>query len=168
MGKAVALILGGENKTVTVQKIVEHIASQNDVSEEDILLIHDAVRPFVTQRLINEGIDVARQHGAACTVMETTDTIVVSQDRELLSEVPAKQTMLAQQTPQTFNLRMLQTIYENAVKQGVALNSETELVRLCIQQGSPVRLVLGEYSNMKIINPYELEVANALLAGRES
>jgi 2-C-methyl-D-erythritol 4-phosphate cytidylyltransferase len=166
MGTRITVIAGGENKTVSTQMIVNHIAGSRDIQDDDILLAHDAVRPFVTQRMIDENIDMAAKHGAAITVMTTNDTIVVSGDGATLSEVPPKQRMFAEQTPLAFNLRSLHSFFADAVGQGIPLTAETELVRLYMQQGGAIRLVQGEYSNMKIINPYDLEVANALLKER--
>ena len=167
MGKDVYVITGGENKTVSIQMIVEYIASSWGANDEDLILTHDAVRPFVTQKMIDENIETAVKYGAANTVMTTNDTIIVSHDGVTLSEIPPKHMMLAAQTPQTYNLKALAAVFEKAAQEGVALTLETELSRFYAQKGHTVRLVTGEYSNMKIINPYDLEVANALLKERK-
>ena len=163
MGKEVIVITGGANKTASIKMIVEHISSTHGISDEDILLAHDAVRPFVTQRIIEENIETAREYGTANTVMTTNDTIVVTQDGKTLAEVPPKSTMYAQQTPVTFNLSCLSAVFEKAAQQGITLETESEIGRLFVQHGQEMRLVFGEYSNMKIINPYDLEVAEALI-----
>jgi 2-C-methyl-D-erythritol 4-phosphate cytidylyltransferase len=166
MGTDTAVIAGGENKTLSVKMIVDYIAATRGVFDDDILLTHDAIRPFVTQRMIDENIETASKYGAASTVMTTNDTIVVSNDGSALSEVPPKQRMFAEQTPQTYKLKTLIAVFKEAEARGVMLGEETELARLCIRQGHTMRLVAGEYSNMKIVNPYDLEVANALLKER--
>lgn len=168
MGTEVCVIGGGENKTVSVQMIVEYIKKHSAISDQDILITHDAVRPFVTQRMIDDNIEAAKKYGAASTVMTTNDTIVVSNDGLILSEVPSKNRMFAEQTPLTFNLKLLAKMYEKAKADGVSLKDETELARLYIEYGYHMRLVNGEYSNMKIINPYDLEIAEALLRERKS
>lgn len=166
MGKEVAVISGGESKTESVSLVAKYVAEKFGVSDDDILITHDAIRPFVTQRMIDENIDIALKYGAASTVMTTNDTIVVSTDSERLSGVPAKFTMLAEQTPQTFNLKALIGMFDKAASEGVSLEGETELARLFLRFGGEIRLVKGEYSNTKIINPYDLEIANALLRER--
>ena len=166
MRKEVYVITGGENKTVSIQMIVKYIASSWGIHDGDLILTHDAVRPFVTQRMIDENIDTAEKYGAANTVMTTNDTIIVTQDGATLSEIPPKHIMLAAQTPQTYNLITLAEVFEKAAQEGIPLTLETELSRFYAQQGHTVRLIMGEYSNMKIINPYDLEVANALLKER--
>ena len=166
MGKDVVVIAGGANKTASIKMIVEHIDTSRGIDENDILLAHDAVRPFITQRMIDENIETAKKVGAANTVMPTNDTIVVTQDGRTLAEVPPKTAMLAQQTPITFNLKLLNAVFQKTLEQGLALESETEIARIFVQQGYEMQLVHGEYSNMKIINPYDLEVAEALLQER--
>lgn len=164
--KNVTVILGGESKTESVSLSVKHLLENSNANEDDILLIHDAIRPFVTQRVINENIDKAVEFGAVSTTMATNDTIVVSMDGDLLSEIPAKYTMLAEQTPQTFNLITLNKMFEKAANEGVILKQETEIARLFLRLGGEMHMVKGEYSNNKIINPYDLEIANALLTER--
>lgn len=168
MGKDIAVITGGENKTVSVQMMVKHIESSWGVGDDDIIIIHDAVRPFITQRVIDENIAAAKQYGAASTVITTGDTIIVSDNGSTISEIPYKRKMFAEQTPLTFNLKTLETVFLKAIEQGISLNMETELARLYITQGNEMRLVQGEYSNMKIITPYDLKIANALLVERKS
>ena len=76
--------------------------------------------------------------------------------------------MFAEQTPQTYRLKDLTSIFRQAEEDNDALELETELARLCIKQGRKIRMVRGDVSNIKIINPYDLEVANALLVEKKS
>jgi 2-C-methyl-D-erythritol 4-phosphate cytidylyltransferase len=166
MGKPVEIITGGANKTESIMMIAEHIA-QLSPGEDDILVAHDAIRPFITQRIIDDNIDAALRYGAANTVMETNDTIVVSNDGLTLTDVPPKRIMLAEQTPLSVKIKLLRNVANRAKEQNITFNNEYELARLFMRLGIPMRLVRGEYSNMKIINPYDLEVANALLLERK-
>jgi 2-C-methyl-D-erythritol 4-phosphate cytidylyltransferase len=164
----VHVISGGSNKTLSVQMVTEYIKDNWGMGDGDILITHDAVRPFVTQRMIEDNLKVAENHGAAITVMVTNDTIIVSKDGEFLSSVPSKTQMMAEQTPITFKLKTLDDVFKLSKAKGYDLKEETEIVRLYISQGHKMRLVSGEYSNMKIINPYDLEVAEALLRERKN
>ena len=166
MGKDVVVIAGGANKTASIKMIVEHIGETWRIRDADILLAHDAVRPFITQRMIDENIDTAKRIGAANTVITTNDTIIVTLDGQTLAEIPPKPAMFAQQTPITFKLNLLTEVFKKSAEQGGKLEAETEIARLFVQQGYEMQLVTGEYSNMKIINPYDLEVAEALLKER--
>lgn len=167
MGKECFVIIGGRNKVESIDAIVRYIDETWGIADDDVLIAHDAIRPFITQRIINDNIDSARCYGAANTAIMTNDAILVSKDGFLLDEVPPHEIMYAEQTPQTYMLAMLKNAIDKAVAGGVKLNEENELPRLYIKAGNRMCLVRGEYSNMKIINPYDLEVANALLKERK-
>ncbi|MDR2132597.1 MAG: 2-C-methyl-D-erythritol 4-phosphate cytidylyltransferase [Clostridiales Family XIII bacterium] len=166
MGKEVTVLSGGANKSESIGIAVECIEERWGIGERDTLIAHDAIRPFVTQRIIDDNIDAAEAHGAANTAMRTNDAILVSEDGLRLSEVPDHNRMYAEQTPQTYNLRALKEALSWAAENGRDLRGESELPRLFVQSGHEMRLVRGEHFNMKIINPHDLEVANALLRER--
>lgn len=163
MGTEVKVITGGENKTESVKRIVEYLNENFEMNSDDIIITHDAVRPFVTGRIINENIESAQKYGIASTLMVTNDTMVVSEDGDTIQSIPRKQTIFAEQTPLTFKIQELVQIFREADEAGVKIEKETELARLCINLGRTIHIVRGENQNMKIITPYDLEVANALL-----
>jgi 2-C-methyl-D-erythritol 4-phosphate cytidylyltransferase len=162
-GFSAEIINGGANKTISTKMLFRHIATTYGIKDGDVLIAHDAIRPFVTQRIIDENIAAAAAHGAASTVIPTNDTIVVTNDGATLAEIPPKSTMLAEQTPFAFRLDLLGEMFDKADKQGINLESEKEITRLYLKLGGEIRFVMGEYSNMKIVNPYDLEIANALI-----
>ncbi|MDR3001299.1 MAG: D-ribitol-5-phosphate cytidylyltransferase [Fibromonadaceae bacterium] len=168
MGKEVVVIVGDESKTASVWTIVKYIEALWGINDNDILLTHDAVRPFVTQRMIDENIETAKRYDAAGTAMTTNDTILVSEDGITVSDIPPKRKMFAAQTPQTFKLKTLEATFKNALKQNITLSMESELARLYTREKKVIQFVHGEYSNMKIISSYDLEVANALLRERST
>jgi 2-C-methyl-D-erythritol 4-phosphate cytidylyltransferase len=163
--KETIVINGGINKTTSIKIITDYISQNFNSDNDDILLLHDAIRPFINQRIINENIETAKLYGAANTAVETNDAILKSDDGKILNEVPPHEIYFAEQTPQTYQLKRLMNIF-NKLKD-TDLSKETELPRLYISDGKEMRLVSGEYYNMKIINPYDLEIANSLLKERE-
>lgn len=166
MGKESFIISGGANKTESIYFIVRYIEKTWGISNDDILIAHDAIRPFITQRIINENITVTKQYSAANTAMVTNDAILVSIDGSLLDDVPSHDQFYAEQTPQTYKISKLKSSIAQALATGAVLEYENELPRLYINEGNEMRLVRGEYFNIKIINPYDLAVANALLRER--
>lgn len=161
-----SVISGGVNKTESVGISVSYIDETWQIQESDILIAHDAIRPFITQRLIDDHIETVKKHGAANTAMVTNDAILVSKDGRLLDEIPNHQHLYAEQTPQSYSLVKLKEFLKKMDDAGVSLRDESELPRLWLKAGYEMRLVRGEYFNMKIINPYDLEVAEALLKER--
>lgn len=166
-GKELTVISGGVNKTESIGFVVRHIENTSGIKDGDILIAHDAIRPFITQRLIDDHISSAQVFGAANTAIVTNDAILVSRGRNILDEVPPHEHMYAQQTPQSYSLIKLKNTLEKAEASGVSLARENELPRLWLNAGHKMCLIRGEYFNMKIINPYDLEVANALIKERK-
>ena len=165
-GKELKVIKGGINKAVSISMSARFVEKTWGVNDEDILVAHDAIRPFITQRLIDENINTAIRHGAANTAIVMNDTIMVSKDGKNVHEISPFGQMFAEQTPQTYSLPKLLQMFSIAASSGIFLEHDPELPRLWLRLGETLPMVKGEYFNMKIINPYDLEVANALLKER--
>lgn len=157
----IAVICGGKNKNQSIQMLMSYVNDHYGIHDEDILVCHDAIRPFITQRIIEENISSAQKFGVVNTVVQTPDTIVESVNGSSVSNIFSISTTYSEQTPQTFNIKLLKSAIES-VSDDIR-TEETDTVRLMHHCGHVVRLVRGENSNMKIITPYDLEVANALL-----
>ncbi len=167
MGTEIYIVTGGTNKTLSIDKIVQFIQENWGISDDDILIAHDGVRPFVTQKIIDDNIAFSMEYGLSVTAAITNDTILVSEDGIGVSDIPKKTKMLAEQTPLTFKLSILINIFEEAKKNEVKLENETELARLCLRFGHSMHIVYSDSSNMKIITPYDLKIANALLVEKK-
>lgn len=159
--KEIHIIPGGENKNQSISMAVRYIEEQWGIEEEDILLNHDAIRPFVSQRIIDDNIVAGKMYGVANTVMPTVDTIVMSDNGVTAAGIPPKGKMYAEQTPQTFCLKKYLDSYNGVRKED--FEKEEDAVRFLLNQGHIVHLVFGEYSNIKIITDFDTEVANAFL-----
>lgn len=85
--------------------IIDHIRNVNGINNDDVIVTHDAVRPFLTQRIIKENIEVAAKYGAVDTVIEAIDTIVMSKDKQNIHSIPVRNEMYQGQTPQSFNIK---------------------------------------------------------------
>ena len=162
-GKEYAVISGGVNKTVSISMSAKFIMETWGVDSNDILIAHDAIRPFVTQRIIDDNISAAQEHGAANTAFLGNDATLLSTDGSFIEAIPPYGQMFSEQTPQSYSIPKLMNVLKRAELSGISLSDEAELTRLWINSGEKLFLVRGEYFNMKISNPYDLEVANALL-----
>ena len=126
-------------------------------------MTHDAVRPFVTYRIIKDNIDAAKKYGACDTVVPATDTIVESQDGVIISAIPDRSKLYQGQTPQSFNALKLQQLYRSLTDGEKEIL--TDAAKIFVIKGEPVELVRGETYNVKITYPYDLTVAEGLLKG---
>jgi 2-C-methyl-D-erythritol 4-phosphate cytidylyltransferase len=140
---------------------IRYIDAQGRLNEETLVVTHDAVRPFVTTRIIDDNIRAASECGACDTVVPATDTIVVSTDGTQISDIPARSQMYQGQTPQSFKAKMLQSLYESLTADEKSVL--TDAAKICVMKGQPVRLVEGEVYNIKITYPYDIDVAKSLL-----
>lgn len=95
------VIAGGKDRNETIMNIVEHIEKYKPIEEDDIIVTHDAVRPFLTYRIIKENIDGAIKYGAVDTVIEAIDTIVVAKNQDSVTSIPIRSHMYQGQTPQS-------------------------------------------------------------------
>lgn len=159
----VVVIKGGEERQDTIMNIVQYIKDEKGLNDDDLLVTHDAVRPFLTHRIIEENIDMGFQYGAVDTVIEAVDTIVESQDREFISEIPRRDVMFQGQTPQTFNIKLLEELYNKLTDDDKAIL--TEACKIFTMNGKQVKLVRGEIFNIKITTPFDLNVANSIIKG---
>ncbi|CAM4002309.1 2-C-methyl-D-erythritol 4-phosphate cytidylyltransferase [Staphylococcus schweitzeri] len=159
----VKVVAGGTDRNETIMNIIEHIRNNHSVNDDDVIVTHDAVRPFLTQRIIKENIQVAVEHGAVDTVIEAIDTIVMSKDREYIHSIPVRNEMYQGQTPQSFNIKLLQESYEALSDAQKEILSDA--CKIIVESGHAVKLVRGELYNIKVTTPYDLKVANAIIQG---
>jgi 2-C-methyl-D-erythritol 4-phosphate cytidylyltransferase len=134
-----------------------------DWDDATVVLVHDAVRPFVTHEIIDRCVEAVRECGAADVVVSAVDTIVQG-EQDFITTVPERQTMFQGQTPQGFKLGVLKRAHERAREDGVTNASDD--VRLALRIGQPVKLVMGSYENIKLTHPMDVELAKLLLAKR--
>lgn len=156
----ISAIPGGASRHETLARLVEEAKKRFALGETDVLVTHDAVRPFLTERMISENIEAARRYGAAGTYIPATDTIVCSQNGEELSGMPDRAGMYQAQTPQSFRLGD----YENVVSElsEDELLQVTDACKLFFLRNRPVRMVEGETTNLKITHPLDYRIAQML------
>lgn len=161
----VVVIEGGETRNETIQNAIDYIEAEGNLDDETIIVTHDAVRPFVTYRIIKDNIEAASKYGACDTVIPATDTIVESTDGNIISAIPNRACLYQGQTPQSFNAMKLRSLYRGLSEEEKAIL--TDAAKIFVIKGEPVKLVSGEHSNIKITYPYDLTVAESLLKSRE-
>lgn len=154
---------GGADRNGSIMNIISYIEHQEGLNTDDIIVTHDAVRPFLTHRIIEENIEYGLEVGAVDTVIEAIDTIVISEDGKYLSNIPVRSEMYQGQTPQTFNVIKLKELYESLTTAEKEIL--TDACKIFMLKGSQVRIVRGENFNIKVTTPFDLTVANAILKG---
>lgn len=161
--RKVVVIQGGRLRNDTIMNAINFIEKEYGLDEDTIVITHDAVRPFVTSKIIKENIEVVKKYGATDTVVPATDTIVESQDGEGISHIPDRSKMYQGQTPQSFKALELRQAYESLTEEEKEIL--TDATKIYVLKNKPVKLVMGENFNIKITYPYDLELAETLLKG---
>lgn len=152
---------GGENRNHTILNVIKAIEKDNGLTYEDILITHDAVRPFVSLRMIEENIEGCLQHGIVDTVVPALDTIVTSNDGEFIDLIPDRKAMYQGQTPQTFNISKFTKYYNELTEE--ERNILTDACKIFVLKNEKVFLVNGDYSNIKITTVTDLKIAKAMI-----
>lgn len=157
----VMVCAGGSDRNGTLCNVIEVIKSTNGLNDEDIIVTHDAVRPFVTKRIIEENIDATLKYGACDTVIHATDTIVRSDNGEIISDIPERSRLYQGQTPQSFNIKLLMDSFAALTDEEKA--TLTDACKILVLKNHPVHLVNGEVLNFKITTISDYQLAKAML-----
>jgi 2-C-methyl-D-erythritol 4-phosphate cytidylyltransferase len=151
------LVDGGKERQDSVRN---GLAALDPVTE--IVLIHDAARPFVSVDSIRASADAAAEFGAATVAIPSIDTILVSDGDAFLADTPDRKTLWACQTPQTFGVDVLRHAHEKALRDGYAGTDDASLVQ---RAGGKVKLVMGSPLNFKVTTPQDLALARCVIEG---
>jgi 2-C-methyl-D-erythritol 4-phosphate cytidylyltransferase len=157
--KKVQLVEGGEHRQESVANALAAISAAPD----DIVLVHDAVRPFVTGEIIKEVIAAAEKYGAAIAGMPAVDTVKQVErtaDGALIKTTIPRERVVMAQTPQGFRYEVLKKAFDEATADGFTGTDEASLVE---RAGGKVAVVMGSQKNIKITTPDDLELAEFFL-----
>jgi 2-C-methyl-D-erythritol 4-phosphate cytidylyltransferase len=157
--KKVEFVVGGEHR----QQSVEHALNAITAAADDIVLVHDAVRPLVTPEIINDVIEAARKYGAAIAGLPAVDTVKqverTAEGAIIKSTIPRAGVVLAQ-TPQGFRYDVIKRVFDEATADGFTGTDEASLAE---RSGHEVAVVMGSPRNIKITSPGDMELAEFYL-----
>ena len=161
--KRITAVNGGKNRNETIKNIVEGAKDTYGADNDTIMVTHDAVRPFLSLRIIADNVKAAEKYGICDTVCGASDTIVQSLEGDYITDIPVRSTMYQGQTPQSFQLALFEEVYNSMSEE--ELNIVTDACKMFHLRGHKVYLVEGDVSNFKITYPFDLKMAQAMLGG---
>jgi len=157
--KKVELVVGGEHR----QQSVENALNAATAAADDVVLVHDAVRPFVTGEIIQEVIDAVEKYGAAIAALPAIDTVKqverTAEGALIKATIPRAGIVMAQ-TPQGFRYGVIKKAFDEASADGFLGTDEASLVE---RSGHAVAVVMGSPRNIKITAPADMELAEFYL-----
>jgi 2-C-methyl-D-erythritol 4-phosphate cytidylyltransferase len=157
-GKIAAIVPGGRERQNSVMNGLN--AMREHVSDDDIVLIHDGVRPLVTEKVLRESIMTARLHDGALVAVPVKDTIKIVRDG-IVCDTPSRESLWQAQTPQTFRFGKIFNAHLSAESEGFFGTDDASLIE---RSGGEVHIIRGDYRNIKITTPEDLVLAEAFLA----
>ena len=153
--KPVRLVQGGASRQETVA-----LALRQAPPSTKVVVVHDAVRPFIDPEMIRQVVEAARQGGAAILGITSVDTVKQVERQTILGTLPRERIVLAQ-TPQAFRFEILREAFERARADGYEGTDESSLVE---RLGHNVEVLMGSDRNIKITKPSDLPLARLFSA----
>lgn len=152
---------GGSTRQQSVYKGLNSLVSF--VDNRDIVLVHDAARPFVSDKIITANIEAARQYHAVDTVIPSVDTIVISENGSIIDSVPNRKKLYHGQTPQTFSFGLIYKAHQKARELQIEDASDDCLI--VNKLGGRIHLVCGSTNNFKITTKEDLYRFEMMIRG---
>ncbi len=157
----ICVTTGGASRNDTIWNIIQKADEKLGLKADDIIVTHDAVRPFVSLEIIHENVEMARKYGVCDTVVPSTDTIVRSSNKDYITDIPRRDEMYQGQTPQSFQYSVFQEVYRSMTQE--ELDLVTDACKMFYLRDYKVYLVEGSVLNFKITYPFDLKMANSML-----
>ena len=148
------IIAGGKERQDSVYNGLKALKNS------DIVLIHDGARPFVSEKIILDGIENAKKYGAAAPGVMPKDTIKVKDDFSFSKETLKRESLIAIQTPQVFKKDIIVKCHERVRENNVSVTDDTMVVE---KYGYKVYLYDGDYINIKVTTPEDLILCEYLV-----
>ena len=162
--KLKTIVPGGKNGQESIRNGV--FALEKNHGKEDIVLIHDAIRPMVSQEIITDCIDVTETHGNAITVIPCAEAMLMTEDQTSSDGIFDRDGLKRTQTPQGFHLGEICDVHREALEQG-NLNSVASCT-LMIEMGRRVFFSRGSEKNVKLTTVEDLDIFKALLVSKRA
>lgn len=158
----VFVVPGGKNRNSSVQNGCCFLTKNFKVADNDVVLTHDAVRPFINSRVIKDNVSAVVEFGAANTVMPVYDSIIRTASGDFLSEHLPRKELYRVQTPQSFRLKELENVINSLSEE--ELEAYTDVASIFADRGFRVKLVPGLDGNIKITTPFDMAVAESIIS----
>lgn len=154
------IVNGGPNGQDSIRNGLYDLATRHQ-SQEDIVLIHDAIRPMVSADIISDNIRVCRAYGNAITVVPCTSVMLKTEDSLSADDQVPRDNLKTTQTPQTFFLHEILDVHKEAIEKGIS--NSIASCSLYVELGKKVYMSIGSEKNLKITTTEDIDIFMALL-----
>ena len=160
ISKVAKIVPGGESGQDSIYNGLKAASDENP--KDSIVLIHDGVRPFITQELINNNIEDVKKYGSSITSTPCFETAIISEDGKMVEEVPNRDVMYTAQAPQCFYLGRIMEVHEKVRKTEEKYSGVVDSCNLMRKNGYDVHITIGNRNNIKVTTPTDYYVVQAL------
>ena len=163
--RKICLVQGGRERIDSFINIINIINSKRAIADDDIIICHDAVRPFVTKQMLTDCIYETLEHKLSLTVTPCEDTIYISHKEEFIDGTLDRNCLYKGQTPSGFQLSLLKSICDTVNEQ--EKSQITGTTQLMIHRGMDLKIVKGSTSNFKITTDGDLNIADRIVKSQK-
>lgn len=156
----ITIVNGGNERIDSIHNVIEAI-DENNINDEDIIVIHDAVRPFISKKIILDNIECAKKYGATVTSVPVNDTILLSTDGDYVDRIPIRKTLFHGQSPDSFNLKTFIELESKLTDEQKEIITGTSQV--CTLNDYPIKMIEGDTANFKITTDADLDLAEYII-----
>lgn len=162
--KVINIVTGGSERFLSVYEGLKAI-KKND--ESFVVLIHDGARPFISKRLINSSIEGARNLKACVLGVPSKDTVKIVNNEKIIIDTPRRDDVYIIQTPQSFEFELIKKAYDYVIENGVSDVTDDAMV-LEAYGYKDIKVIDGDYENIKITTAIDLEIGKIIIKNRKS
>jgi 2-C-methyl-D-erythritol 4-phosphate cytidylyltransferase len=160
----IILANGGKERIDSLTNILNELGKYI-ISGEDIFVIHDAVRPFVSKELLQKSVDTTKKYGCCVATTPAVDTMYILNKDGFITSFPDRKSIFNGQSPDSFKYEILKKSIDNLTEQ--QRQTITGTVQICSNNGHTVKTIIGDYKNIKITNKSDLILAECILKNGE-
>ena len=153
----IRFVIGGATRQESVKNAVDTI------NKCDLVIIHDGARPLILKEDILNAISGAKEFGASAVGVPVKDTIKIIDSDNFVVSTPDRATLFAVQTPQVFDFKLYKAAMQKAEEEGRDFTDDCQLIEF---YGKKVKMIAGDYTNIKITTPDDITVAERIISKR--
>lgn len=158
---SLTIIDGGKERLDSIENVIDAIYAEHPVETEDKILIHDAVRPFITRSIINDSLEALDQHPAVVAAIPATDTMLWIENGGQVDSMPDRSKLYNGQAPDSFRLPVLEKSLKELTPEQRRVITGT--AQICLLNGIPIHTVPGDPVNIKLTSDSDMLIAEGLI-----
>ncbi len=161
----IKITCGGKERIDTITNAINAIIKDNGCGNDDIVVIHDAVRPFVTDKILIDSIEGAKKYNAVVCAIPMVDTLLFSKNKNVVEQIPNRDYYYKGQAPDSFKLPVFVELLNKLSKE--ERKNVTGTSQICTMNNYPIHMIEGDEQNFKITTKSDFILAESMIKGSD-